>query len=101
MNEEKLQEFLEAVGRWKSGIASENDSVFIQNVIQTCRVNFWRSNQVSVSGYVIGTVNLVFQTAEQAQSFLAQLQLNTPPKPPATQASLSRRFFLSTELSVN
>jgi hypothetical protein len=82
VNEEKLQEFLVAVERWQSDTASDNDSLLIQNVLQTGGVNLGQGNQVSITAPVIGTIDIQFQTAEQAQAFLPQLKQYTSPKPP-------------------
>jgi hypothetical protein len=82
---ELIQDLQEAVERWKADKTDEGNLRTIQNVIQSGGVNFGQNNQVSVSGPVIGTVNLQFQTAEQAQAFLDQLQQYQPSKPPPTE----------------
>ena len=82
MTEAKIQDFLAAVEHWQSDTASDNESLLIQNVLQTSGANLGQGNQVSITAPVIGTINIQFQTAEQAQAFLAQLQQYTPPKPP-------------------
>ncbi len=81
-SQELMQDFLEAVERLKVDEADEENLRTIQKVIQSGGVNLGQGNQVSVTAPIIGEINIQFQTAEQAHSFLTQLQEYTPPKKP-------------------
>jgi hypothetical protein len=72
--ENKRREFLDSIEKWRSNTADEDDLYTIADVLQSGGVNFGQDNQVRVSGSVIGTVNIQFQTPDQASEFLGTLK---------------------------
>lgn len=78
--QELIQGLLEAVESWKTNETDEDNLRKIQSMTQSGGVNMGQGNQVEVSGPVIGTVILQFQTPDQARGFLDQVEQDTPPK---------------------
>ncbi len=78
--QELIQELLEVVESWKTNETDEDNLRKIQSLTQSGGVNLGQDNQVNISGPVIGTVNVQFQTEDQAQAFLDQIVQDTPSK---------------------
>lgn len=75
-----IQELQEAVENWKTDESDQENLHRIQKIVQSGGVNLGQGNQVKISGPVIGTVNVQFQTEDQAQAFLDRMVQDTPSK---------------------
>ncbi len=69
MTADKSQQFLDTDERWKTGTASENDRLLIQDVLQTGWVIFGQNNQVSACPQFTPLFPLGLSDLGQARKF--------------------------------
>ena len=69
----EYDEFLDAIERWRSNQADEQDIQKIANVLQSGGVNFGEENEIKVSGNVIGEINITADSLDKSAEIIDQL----------------------------